>query len=189
MSHPPAAQDDLAQMRKLFQLALLFIVMVGGGGYAYCEIDRAEKMFKAVKEVPHGYEDKVSKNAFAEMVKQAEQCHGWAALILGGIIAAVITTKVHKVPLLPVAYVLLGLAAVLLVGSLQAGWALKQRHTYFVLINNFSDFRGMNALLLLQTKFLMWAVGSVSIFAAWFLCMIVYEVVKPYDPPGRSPLP
>jgi|ERR1044071_4504206 hypothetical protein len=181
-------EEVLAQMRKLFRLALLLILLVGSSLWSYRQVEGVIASIQETKTefVPEGCEDKRRKNGFEEMIKQSGQFQGWSVLILGGIIAVIITTKVHKypLPLVAWAYVAIGVAAVFLVFSLYAGWVLEKRYTFLLPFNDFADFKNMNALLQLQAKFFMLSMAAVSIFAGWFLVLIILEKVDPTDSGG-----
>jgi hypothetical protein len=188
MSDVIPIEEVLGHLHKLFRLAILLMLLVGSSLWSYREVERVVASFqKSVPtRVPDGQEDKGRKNAFEEMIKQSEQFQGWSALILGGIVAIIITTKVHKAPHLAWAYVAIGVAAVFLIFSLHAGWVLRRRYTFLLPFNDFKDFISMNALLQLQVKLFMLSMTAVSIFAGWFLILIIIEKLDPTDSRGAG---
>lgn len=179
------SRDDLRQWLMHLRFAIFLIIMVGGALCSHCEVEKVRESYQdtEIEEVAKGAENETLKNALAEMVKQSEQFHSWSVLILGGIVAIIITTKVHKAPGLPWAYIAIGLAGVVLIYSLQAGWVLKKRYTFLVSNNNYTDFNSMNSLLQTQVNLFMFAMLCVSVFASWFLVLIILGKVDPYDPP------
>ncbi|HEV7645855.1 MAG TPA: hypothetical protein VGO50_18085 [Pyrinomonadaceae bacterium] len=154
---------------------------------AYYSSDRIESIrdsyqnSTAVSKVTAENTDLNSRNVDAEIIKQSEQFKNWAALVLGGIIAILVTSKVYRTPLIEWIYLVLAPSAVFLVYSLYAGWVLGKRYTFLVSLNYYSPTDGLIKLLEGQAGLFLYSIAGVSVFAAWFLCFIVLGKTKPFE--------
>jgi hypothetical protein len=162
--------------------SLLIMLVATSAWWSYHQVNAIRDAYQgtAVKNIWIGGEDIAHKNACAEIVKQGEQFQGWSVLILGGIVAILVTTKVHRMPYFGWAYLPLGPAAVFLATSLHAGWVLSKRYTYLVAKNNF-ELPTLSALLDVQSDLFLYSILCVSLFATCFLFFIVLERVEPFE--------
>lgn len=115
------------------------------------------------------------------MTRQNDLLINWGVIILGALVALVVTTRVHKAPLVAWLFVLVGSAATVLIGSLWAGVLFQRRLTYLVQ-KPLVSVSSLNELLLAQSELLEMALIPLGVFAAAFLVMIVSGRVNPVEP-------
>lgn len=123
------------------------------------------------------------KNTADALIKQSEQLQSWGVLILTGIIAILITTKVHRTPGAQWSYVALGPAAIFLVIALNTGVITARRYTFLLSVDDFSEFPSLSSLVQLQSELFANAIICVSLFAGWFLLLIAMGKVQTFEPP------
>jgi hypothetical protein len=165
------------------RVVLLFILLIGSGFWSYSKLQRVRDEYQGqvVEAVRVGEEDVSRKSASSGILKQAEFFQSWSVLILAGIIAISVTTKIHRTPGVSWIYLLLGPAVMFLLISLNTGWVLTKRHAYRSAKNNFTELGDLSALLDLQSDLFLYAVVCVSLFAAWFLFLIVHGKIEPFE--------
>ena len=168
----------------IFRIVMLFVLTIyfGVGAFKGLEAIRSEneERQECAEEIK-GETNIVQKNTADAILKQSEQFQSWAVLILTGIVALLITTKVHSTPGAQWAYLPLGPAIVFLLTALNTGWVLMKTYTFLLSLNNFSDFSSLANLLQMQSDLFLDAIICVSLFAGWFLLMIVFGKVKTFD--------
>ncbi len=168
----------------IFRILVLFALTICFGVWAFIGLEKIrsenEKRQECAEEIK-GETNVVEKNTADAILKQSEQFQSWAVLILTGIVALLITTKVHQTPGAQWAYLPLAPAIVFLVTALNAGWVLMKTYTFLLSLNNFSDFSSLANLLQMQSDLFLYAIICVSLFAGWFLFMIVLGRVKTFD--------
>jgi hypothetical protein len=164
------------------RVALLIILLVVTTAWAYLKEDEVRQSYQR-NNVSMGSTEEVEarKDAAKELLKQSDQFQGWSVLILGGIVAVLVTTKVHRTPNFEWAYLPLGPAAVLLAYSLHVGWVVAKRYTFLVGANDFTSNSSLSSLVQLQSDLFLYSILCVSLFASWFLFLIVLGRVEPFE--------
>jgi hypothetical protein len=122
----------------------------------------------------------VSKLVPEPLTQQNKQMIDWGVLLLGGIIALVITTNVHPIKHYEWLFLIVTLAVSYLLGSLAAGVVFQRRAAYLA-FQTTEDFDGLFALLQIQSEQLASAILALGAFAVIFLSGIVFGSVKPYE--------
>jgi hypothetical protein len=166
-------------LRVILLLTLLIVI----GSRSCSKLQGIRNGYKDVLSVEAGKEDASEKATSSGIMKQGEVFQSWSVLILAGIIAISVSTKIHRTPAVSWIYLLLGPAATFLVFSLNTGWVLTKRHTYLAAKNNFSNLDDLISLLALQWDLFFYAVVCVSLFASWFLFLIVLGKIEPFEQP------
>lgn len=167
----------------LTRVILLLALLVATGLLSYSSLESVRERYQGtvVEMVETGKEVASHKSAAAVILKQEETFQSWAVLVLAGIVAILVTTKIHRAPGVSWAYLPLGPAAMFLLVSLNAGWVVTKRYAYLVAKNNFSDFANLSALLECQSDFFLYAITCISLFAGWFLFQIVIGKAEPFE--------
>jgi hypothetical protein len=173
--------------QKAIRATLLVAMVIGSAWFSYRKVDNIRESYQQtqLQNIWIGGEDIAHKNACEQMIKQTEQFQGWSVLILGGIVAILVTTKVHRIAHFGWAYLPLGPAAVFLTGSLNVGWVFSKRYAYIVAKNNF-ELPKLSSLLEVQSDLFLYSIICVSLFAACFLFFIVLERVEPFEEKKES---
>lgn len=168
--------------------ALLIILLIASAGWSYCKLETVREGYQSSSvetNEPQQKEDgatiEADNEVCAEILKQADQFRGWSVLVLGGIIALLVTTKVHRTVGVEWAYLPLGPAAIFLVNSLYAGWILTKRYTFLVATKNFSDYDSLSDLLQVQSDLFLNSILCVGLLAGWFLFLIVLGKIEPFE--------
>jgi hypothetical protein len=124
-------------------------------------------------------ESDFDKETAAELLRQSTEFQGWAILILGGVIAILITQKVHPNSSPEWTFILLGPSMIFLSCSFLTAWELKKRHNYLLKKNNFGEVMSLANYLQTQFELFGWAIGALTLFATCFLCLILLGRIKP----------
>jgi hypothetical protein len=178
-------QMSKSSIQKVIRVTVLAVFIAVSSWYSYHWVDEIRQSYqgedKTLQKTPIGGEDAAHKNACEQMMKQSEQLQSWSVLILGAIVAILVTTKAHRIknnfgwP-----YLVLAPAAVFLAGSLNGGRAFSKRFAYIVAKNNF-DIKSLSSLLEIQQDLFLYSIICVSVFAGVFLLLIVLERVEPFE--------
>jgi hypothetical protein len=115
---------------------------------------------------------------------QKEQRASWAYAALAGLVAISVTKqKILPVPWLRAAYMLIAVAAVLLLESLHASELYDRRIAYLVLLGKVTDgdVMGLSSVLSKQLSFLYAAVIVLGIFVMSFVAAIVTGKITPTE--------
>jgi hypothetical protein len=115
------------------------------------------------------------------MGPQNKQLIDWGGLLLAGVIALVITTKVHAIKYYEWIFLLLSPAASFLLCSLWAGVVFQRRAAYLAIQTNSVRLDSLNELLGLQSQNLAFGLMPLSIFALVFLSAIILGYLQPFD--------
>jgi hypothetical protein len=162
-------------------LRLLLVATLSGASVAHAVhlFGKAERgMVTTVNQQPTD-KPHPNKETAGELLKQSTEFQGWTVLILGGVIAALITTKVHANCRPEWTFIPFGPATTYLFFSLLAAWELKKRHNYLLFRNNFDDLMSVANHLSVQFQLLGWAGLCLTIVGAWFLILILAGQIKP----------
>jgi len=163
-------------------LRIFLLLMLSGisARWSVCLIEQAEaQMVTKVESKQVLEKNDPYKETAGEFLKQSTEFQGWTVLILGGVIAILITTKVHSNSRPHWTFILFGPAIVFLFYSFLAAWELKKRYNYLLLHNNFADVTSLSSHLDAQFKLLGWATGVLMGFAAVFLFLTLAREIKP----------
>ena len=178
----PSAIKNTPNKLMVFRAILLVVLTMFSGWCSYNEVERVlETQIEDIEAREESRKNDAEKNAVNTILKQSEQFQSWSVLILTGIVALLITTTVHRTPGASWAYIVLGPAAIFLIISLNAGWTLTKRYTFLTAMNNFDDFASLANLLLIQSNLFLYSILSVSLFASWFLTLIVLGKIEPFE--------
>jgi hypothetical protein len=183
MVHPPPRSFNY----RWGTAVLLISLLIASAWYSYYVVDNAREEYQAssvetaTPETDAAAAKEADKNAAAEILKQAEQFRGWSVIVLGAIVAILVTTKVHRTPRVELAYLPLGPATIFLVNSLHASWVLSKRYTYLVATNDYSDYGSISRLLQVESDLFLYSIVCVSLFAGWFLFLIVFGKIEPFE--------
>lgn len=123
----------------------------------------------------------VEQRAADSLSAQSNKFSDWALLILGGVIAISVTTKVHAVKGVHEVFILLGPAGAFLLMSLRAGWTLQRRLTNIIALDNWSDLASLASLLISQTRLFLFGLTCATLFGLWHLVNVVAGTVSPHD--------
>jgi hypothetical protein len=127
------------------------------------------------------YTEELKRAATKAIGEQSSNLTEWALAVLAGMVAVVITTKVHRATASEMPYVALGPAGALLFMSLRAGWQLRGRITNATAFGNFGDVDNIALLLVSQSELFMGALACGFVFGFWYLLQIVLGRVRPYE--------
>ncbi len=160
---------------------LLFVLLSAAAGIWGCKLmhDPEARLAPHVAQKCVSEPPAPTKDTAGELLHQSTEFQGWAVLILGAVIAMVITTKVHPNSSPEWTFILLGPSVSFLSFSFLAAWELKKRYNYLLLHNNFDDVMSLASYLQVQFKLFGWAIGTLTLFATCFLCLILVRRVKP----------
>lgn len=172
----------------IIRAAILLILLLASGWWSYCKVEQASGNYREVETIPPDKEklNTSFKSAAGELSKQQELFQNWSVLILGGIVAIITTTNVHRSPNVEWAFIPLGPAAVFLLNSLKAGWEFTRRYAFLVSRDNFLDLNSLSTLVLIQSNLFLYAILCVSLFASWFLFLIVWGKIEPFEAKKES---
>lgn len=168
---------------SIVRVIFLLILFLAAGWWSYRKIEGVSANYPKVATVTTEQKELNAsfKSAAAELSKQRELFQGWSVLILGGIVAIITTTKVHRTPNVSLAFIPLAPAVAFLLNSLNAGWEFTRRYSFLVSRDNFLDLNSLSALVLIQSDFFLYAILCVSLVAGWFLFLIVWGKIEPFE--------
>lgn len=168
---------------KVIQILLLFALSIAAGFIALQKIDEVTCKFETL-EVPivaDGEEDASQRYALEKFVDQSLSLQSWSLLLLSGILAISITTKVHKVPFIDKVFIINGPAIVLLTCALYMGWQLQAHANYLVWNNYFDNLDYVNQAFRLQKNLLQYSILILASLAFYFLVNIIIGNTTPHE--------
>ena len=113
------------------------------------------------------------------MAEQNKQMIDWGVLLLGGLVALLTTTKVHKIAHHEWWFLILTPAASFILGSLWAG-VLFQRRAAYLSVQKYADAsESLNGFLSIQSHEFIYALIPLALFALVFLAAIILGRVTP----------
>lgn len=134
-----------------------------------------------VRRIPYNAADKPDprQTTGAELLKESNEFQGWTVLVMGGVIALLVTTKVHSNSNPEWSFILFGPAFVFLGTSFLAAWELKKRYNYLLVHNNFEDLNSLAKHLSAQFTLLSYSGIVLVVFGGSFLIQIILRKIKP----------
>ena len=164
-------------------LSILYLSILIVGIYCFNQVETIRDTYQNenIGVIEDGREDKSQKYALERLLIQSNGLQSWALVLISGLIAISITTKVHKIKHINRMFILNGTAITLLAASLYAGLVLQRRGNYFTWLNNYNDLETINSFLYLQQQYLVYAVALLSLMALYFISNIVVGRTKPYE--------
>jgi hypothetical protein len=168
-------------------IRVAFLIGLSGLGAlrSCCLIEQAEtQIVETVPRLPASEKAPPDKETAGELLRQSTEFQGWAVLILGGITAVLVTTKVHSNSSPEWTFILFGPSMVFLSYSFLAAWELKKRYNYLLLHNNFADVFSLARYLQVQFQLFGWSIGILTLFSACFLSLILVRRIKPDQTPN-----
>lgn len=165
------------------RVLLLCVLIILSGWWGYRTVDKIRDQYQNTvpASVKIGEENQAFKNAAGELLKQSEQIQNWSILVLGGIVAILVTTKVHRTPKVEWAYLPIGPATMFLINGVFAGQILMRRYTYLTGKNNFDSILSLSSLSNAQSDLFIYSLFCLGLFAGWFLFLIVSGKVEPFE--------
>lgn len=173
MSSEPTREKRWATIRVL----LLLVFSASASLYGWRTVNNT----RYADLTPGNITDEVERRTADTLSAQSNKFSDWALLVLGGVIAISVTTKVHAVKAVHAVFILLGPAGAFILMSLRAGWTLQRRLTNIVALDNWSDTESLASLLIKQTDLFLAGLLCATLFGLWHLCNVVAGVVQPHD--------
>ncbi|MBZ5668034.1 MAG: hypothetical protein LAO30_26050 [Acidobacteriia bacterium] len=116
------------------------------------------------------------------MTEQNKQMIDWGVLLLGGLVALVTTTKVHKIAYCEWWYLILTPAASFIFGSVWVGVLFQRRATYLEVHQLADTSESLLSFLSLQSTAFTYSLLPLVLFAVLFLTAIILGRVNPCAP-------
>lgn len=126
---------------------------------------------------------KLSPEVPKRMTEQNKQMIDWGVLLLGGLVALVTTTKVHKITYCEWWYLILVPAISFIFGSVWVGVLFQRRATYLEVHQLADTSESLLRYLWLQSTAFTYSLLPLALFAVLFLTAIILGRVNPCAPP------
>jgi hypothetical protein len=167
-------------LQRLGRVILLVMLTAFSASWAIIRVNATRDSYQ--EDTPRQAQPVLDESAASkEMLEQSKVFETWSLTILTGILAILITAKIHRVAHPEWLYLVIGPAAALLIGTLYASWVFRKRYTFLILQRRLHEYETLMRLLQDQTVIFKAALAVMVIFGAVFLFGVVYGTVHPFD--------